>query len=136
MSFDMTTNYFQTFITASSDSKAEVGTVPAKVGGIASLQYTLLIEQPYTFTSDDLLFEVHVQRNGITDADRDVERAAFFSKAQACLRASPLVKQYGWGLHHDQDGKVAAVALETGAYRALCQRPDIKSVPGIRSRRA
>jgi Family of unknown function (DUF6157) len=95
-----------------------------------------LLSSPYTFSSDDLLFEVHVQRNGIAAADRERERAAFFAKAQACLRASPLVKQYGWGLHHDKNGKVAAYAMETEAYRTLCERPDIKCVPGIKSRRA
>jgi hypothetical protein len=42
----MTTNYFQVFITTSSDSKAETGIVPAKAGSIAGLKYALLIEQP------------------------------------------------------------------------------------------
>jgi len=132
----MTTNYQDTFITASSDSKATTGTVPTKVGSIAQLQYELLSAQPYGLTSDDLLFAVHAARNAVSDAEREIARAAFFAKPQACLRASPLVKQYGWGLHHDGDGKVAAYAIETDDYREFSARADLKQVAGIRSKRA
>lgn len=132
----MTTNYTDTFITASADSKATAGTVPTKPGTIAAEQYRLLSERPYQLTSDDLLFEVHAIRNGIAEADRTAERAAFFAKPKACLRASPLVKQFGWGLHHDAEGKVAAHGVETDAYRALANRADLKVVPGMRSSRA
>ena len=132
----MSTNYFQTFITASPDSKAEKGTVPAKPGSIAQLQYAMLSDAPYRFTSDELLFEVHVIRNEIADADRTAERDAFLARSQACLRASPLVKQFGWGLHHDENGRVAAFGVETDAYRKLSAQPDLKIVPGMRSRRA
>ena len=128
-------NYFWTFITVSPDSKAVSGIVPSKAGSIASLQHALLLEQPYAFTSDELLFEVHVRRNGITRTDRDHERPLFFARSHACLRASPLVKQFGWGLHHDEEGKVAAYGVGTDRYRELAIRPDLKIVPGMRSRR-
>jgi hypothetical protein len=131
----VSTNYFRTFITASPDSKAVSGIVPSKAGSIASLQHALLLEQLYAFTSDELLFEVHVRRNGIAQTDRDHERALFFARSHACLRASPLVKQFGWGLHHDEDGKVAAYGVGTDAYRELATRPDLKIVAGMRSRR-
>lgn len=131
-----TTNYRETFITVSPDTKAEVGTVPAKEGSIAQLQHGLLAATPYALTSDDLLFEVHALRNGVAEADRAEARTVFFSKPQACLRASPLVKQFGWGLHHDAEGRVALIGMESDDYRALGQRADVKSVPGIRSKRA
>ncbi|WP_196258691.1 DUF6157 family protein [Pelagibacterium limicola] len=130
-----TTNYTQTFITASPDTTVNFGKVPEKPGSIAQLQYALLSERPYEMTSDDLLFEVYAQRNGIDEAKRDEARAAFFSKPQACLRASPLVKQFGWGLHHDAEGRVAMVGVDTDAYREMTHRHDIKCVPGIRTKR-
>ena len=132
----MTTNYTDTFITASCDSKAAAGMVPTKRGSIAELQYRLLAERPYALTSDDLLFEVHGIRNGITEADRASERAAFFAKPKACLRASPLVKQFGWGLHHDAEGKVAAWGAETEDYRRLAVDETLKRVHGMRTSRA
>lgn len=132
----MTTNDFNAFITVSGDCPVDRGTPPHKAGGIAQLQYVLLAEQPYTLTSDDLLFEVHVRRHGIAEADRDWAREAFFGRSQACLRASPLVKQFGWGVHYDEQGRVALYGVETDDYRRLSASSDLKVVPGMRSRRA
>lgn len=131
-----TTNYIGTFITVSPDTVAESGTVPSKVGSIAQLQHALLSASPCTMTSDDLLFEVYAQRKDISEEEREDARAAFFAKPQACLRASPLVKQFGWGLHHDAEGRVALVGVETDQYRDMIERADVKTVPGIRSKRA
>jgi Family of unknown function (DUF6157) len=63
-------------------------------------------------------------------------RAVFFSKGQACLRASPLVKQYGWGVHHDAKGRVALIAAESPEYAALSASHRLTRVPGMRSSRA
>ena len=132
----MTTNYFNTFITVSPDSSVESGRKPEKAETVAGILYGLLREQAYAWTSDNLLFEVHARRNGLSDADRAREKEAFLSRPHACLRASPLVKQYGWGLHHDADGKVAMYGVETAEYRQLASRADLKVIAGIRSRRA
>ncbi|MEI7025361.1 DUF6157 family protein [Paenibacillus sp. y28] len=37
----------------------------------------------------------------------------FFSKPKACLRTSPLVKKYGWGLGFDAAGKIALLGADT-----------------------
>lgn len=132
----MTTNYTEAFITVSPDSTATAGTTPTKAGSIAQIQHELLTRQPYHYTSDDLLFEVHAIRQGIAAKDRKPAREAFFAKPQACLRASPLVKQFGWGLHHDADAKVAAYGVGSEAYRELNTRADLKIVAGMRSKRA
>ena len=62
-------------------------------------------------------------------------REAFFAKPQACLRASPLVKQFGWGIHHDAEGRVALLAIESEAYRTLLDDPAVRKTPGMRSKR-
>ena len=131
----MTTNYHRTFITVSPDSTAEAGRVPPREGSIAQLQYALLAAQPYQLTSDDLLFAVHARRRAIPESEWAEARGAFFSKPQACLRASPLVKQFGWGLHHDAAGRVALHGVETERYRALSADPDITCLRGMRSKR-
>lgn len=130
-----TTNYVDTFIAVSPDCPVAAGETPGKPGSVGALQLDLLQAQPYGLTSDDLLFEVHARRNDIADADRAAARAAFFGKSQACLRASPLVKRHGWGLHHDGQGRVAAYGVETDAYRELAGRGDLKQVAGMRSAR-
>ena len=129
------TNYQSTFIFASPDSAAKHGKEPAKGESIAGMQYALLRDKPYAFTSDDLLFEGYARLNNVADIKRDHEREAFFTKSHACLRASPLVKQYGCGLHHDENGKLAAYGVGTVKYRQLLARPDVRVVAGMRSRR-
>ena len=132
----MTTNYVNTFITASADSKAVKGTEPTRAGSIAQIQHSLLTAKPYHYTSDDLLFEVHAIRHGIAGKDRPQARAEFFSRSQACLRCSPLVKQFGWGLHHDERSRVAAYAVDTADYSELVRREGMKIVAGMRSSKA
>ena len=131
-----TTNYRNAFITVSPDTNARDARVPDRPGTIAALQYALLIAHPYAMTSDDLIFEVHAVRNSIDEATRQDARTQFFSRGQACLRSSPLVKQFGWGIHHDDCGRIALVAIGSPDYEALLERSDVSVVPGMRSKRA
>jgi hypothetical protein len=122
-----TTNYRDTLITPSPDCRVSTGTVPEKPGTVAAVQHALLA-RPYAMTSDDLLHAAHAERGG------EMSRETFFAKPQACLRASPLVKQFGWGIHHDAEGRIALLGMESDAYRALLDDPAVKKVPGMRSR--
>jgi len=130
------TNYADTFIAVSPDSPVTAGDKAPKPGSVAAMQLELLQAQPYGLTSDDLLFEVHARRNEVAAADRAAARTAFFSKPQACLRASPLVKKHGWGIHHDAQGRVATVAVESDDYARLRARTDLKQTIGMRSSRS
>lgn len=127
------TNYYNTLITPSDDSKAERAIVPERPGTVATLQYELLAGAPYGMTSDDLIWRVQVLRGGA--ADTAEARAAFFSRGQPCLRASPLVRSYGWGVHHDAQGRVALVARESPDFTRLLADPGIVKRPGMRSAR-
>ena len=131
-----TTNYRNTLITVSPDTSADQAHIPDRPGTIAALQYALLANRSYEMTSDDLIFEVHTIRSGIDEAERQNARNQFFSKGQACLRSSPLVKQFGWGIHHDDSGRIALVAIGSPEYEALLERSDVSVVSGMRSKRA
>jgi hypothetical protein len=131
-----TTNYFNTLILASTDCAAKAGTVPAKPGTIAALQYEMVSVAPYKITSDDLLLAVEAHCKDVTAARLPKFREEFLSVPHACLRASPLVKTYGWGIHHDAEGRVALVGRQSREYEELVANPDVKKVPGMRSRRA
>lgn len=113
-----TTNYYDTFITVAEDSTATEGVSPpvAASPSVAARTWALIHAHPYEFTSDDVIFTVHADRKDIDEADRAEQRAAFFSKGQACLRASDLGKRYGWGIHSDAAAKVALVGVETATY--------------------
>ena len=129
------TNYFETLILIAPDCPVGEGTVPPKPGTVAALQYEKLMAAPYSRTSDDLLFEVFAERSGIPEAGLAEARAAFFSKGQPCLRSSPLVKTYGWGVHHDSAGRIALFGAETAQYRDLAEREGVTKVAGMRSQR-
>ena len=131
-----TTNYISTFIEVSDDCPAQHGVEPpiAENLSIAALHYRLLSEKPYTRTSDDVLFETHALRKGI-DPDDAEARAEFFSKGQACLRASPLSKRYGWGTHHDEHGRVAMFPRDSDEYAALAADPSLDHKRAMRSSR-
>jgi hypothetical protein len=131
-----TTNYINTFITVAPDCPAKIGEVPPNPLSIAGLEYALLQERPYSLTSDDLQFAVHARRNRITgEADLARARAAFLAKPRACLRASPLAKRYGWGFHHDESGKVAIYAVDSGEYQRLASSKKLKVIAAVRSSR-
>lgn len=134
----MSTNYFNTLIAVAEDCPAAVGETPPAGAKrtVASLQHELIANHPYTYTSDDVLFEVHVLRHAIPDDARTAEREAFFVKEQPCLRSSPLGKRYGWGIHHDQDGRVALVSVGSREYDALAGDTSLKHIKAMRSRRA
>lgn len=131
-----TTNYTNTFIEVSEDCPAECGVEPpiAENLSIAALHHRLIGEAPYTRTSDDVLFETHALRKGIDPHDQDA-RAEFFSKGQACLRASPLGKRYGWGTHHDENGRVAMYPRDSVEYAALAADAGLAHTRAMRSSR-
>ena len=96
----------------------------------------MIANHPYRYTQEDVLFETYADHKEIPKANRPAERTKFFAKDQACLRASALGKRYGWGLHHDEHGKVALYAVESKEYKRLASDKTIKNVKAMRSKRA
>lgn len=132
-----TTNYRNFFIALAPDCSATRAQAPPMTATptVASLQYELLRARPYELTSDEVLFAVHAARAGIPPAEREAAWIRFFEKDQACLRASPLPKRYGWGLHHDEQGRVALVGVDDARYDELDYRDDVVKKPALRSSR-
>lgn len=133
------TNYINTFVQVADDCPVQLGEQPPEGGKsptVAALQYALIVNRPYELTSDDLLFEVFAARKAIPDEERSAARAEFFSKSQACLRASPLTKRYGWGIHHDAESRIALVPLGSEEYLSFAADPDLKQLKAMRSKRA
>jgi len=138
-----TTNYTSTFIEVAEDCPTDhaqeppagtatgSGTVPT----IAALHYRMIAEHPFERTSDDVIFSTWAQRRGIDPADADA-REEFFAKGQACLRASPLGKRYGWGILSDAEGRVALVPRESEEYARLAADPVLGHTRAMRAKRA
>lgn len=133
-----TTNYYNIFIEVAEDCPVSTGTEPlAKEGNpsIAHLQYELLSGDPYRYSSDDALFSVFAVRKEIPEGELGEQRQAFFSKGQPCFRASPLTKSYGWGIHCNEEGKLALYGVETSEYQRFIADETVKKLKAMRSKR-
>jgi hypothetical protein len=130
-----TTNYTNTFIEVAEDCPTVKGKVPPVRAkrSIADIQYEIINQNPYKFTSDDVLFQVYAKRNNLPASEYKSARKDFFSKSRACLRASPLSKRYGWGLHFNNNSKVALFGVETNKYRNFVNDKKLNHLKAMRS---
>ncbi len=136
-------NYYETLIAVAEDCPVTSSVVPVPRGGkktVALLQYEILAGQPHQVTQEDLLFTTWLQRQ--PDADQLAEpevaalRARFFAKDQACLRASPLPKKYGFGLLFDGGGLMSLCPMESKEYeRAARGAGQVTVLKALRSAR-
>lgn len=130
------TNYFNTFIEIAEDCPIPEGIVPPMKGNkktLAVLQYEMIANNPYQYTSDDVLFQCFASRREIPENAYSHARDEYFSKGQACLRASPLTKKYGWGVHCNHEGRIALYSAGTPEYLAFVSDQTLKRVKAMRS---
>jgi hypothetical protein len=133
-----TTNYYNTFIEIAADCPAVQGEIPPLKGGsktVAGMQFDMVYKHPYKFTSDDIFFQVYADRNDLTEEEYAEARKEFFSRGQPCFRASPLTKRYGWGIHSDDQGRVAIYGCESPQYRKFTRDASLKVVKAMKSGR-
>jgi hypothetical protein len=133
-----TTNYENTFIEVAEDCPAVSGEIPKQKGDaktVASILFEMISQNPYQYSSDDVLFQVFADKNDLTKSEYEDARKKFFSKGQACLRASPLTKRYGWGIHNNEKGKIALFGRETKEYQEFSKDKNLKVVKAMRNSR-
>lgn len=133
-----------TFVLVAADCPAAVAEVPAARGAtisVPALQHDLLTAHPYRFTLADLIFETHARRLGLDPAEAAARagaiRADLFARPHPCMRASALPKRYGWGVHHDDAGRIALVPVESPEYHRFAsgQVAGVAVVPAMRNRK-
>lgn len=132
------TNYFNAFIEIAEDCTTRKGEMPPQKGDkktVANHQFEMLYENPYKYTSDEVLFGVFAIRKEFEKGEMKEQREHYFSKGQPCFRASPLTKRYGWGIHSDENGKVAIYGSETKEYQSFMEDNSIKKYKAMRSKR-
>ena len=131
-----TTNYQDTFIEIADDCIATIGETPPVKGTaktIANMQFEMIGDSPYKYTSDDVLFHCFAAKNKIVKSQLKTAREQFFSKGQPCFRASPLTKRYGFGIHSDKNGKIALYGCDTVGYKKLSKDKKLKVVKAMKS---
>ena len=133
-----TTNYVNTFIEIAEDCPTALAETPPVKGdtpSVANIQFDMIRQNPYKYTSDEVVFQVFATKKDLTESEWDMAWTAFFSKGQACLRCSPLGKRYGWGIHHNEESKVALVAADSAAYQQFSTAENVKRMKAMRSKK-
>ena len=135
-----------TFVLVAPDCPAAAGTVPSsrRPAGpsVAAIQHELLTARPYSYTLEGLMVATHARRLGLSAAEAEARdgaiRAELFARPYPCMRASALAKRHGWGVHHDAEGRMALVGVESAEYRRLASgaEPGVAVVVALRTRRA
>ncbi|TDL85949.1 hypothetical protein E2R55_23415 [Vibrio vulnificus] len=131
-------SYKNTLITISEDSKVSSAKAPVIKNGkltIAYIEHDLINNNPYKFTQEDVQFKTYLIKNQMEAENAAELREQFFSKSKACFRASPLVKNYGWGIHYNNQGKIAIYDVNSEMYNKLLRQDDITKLKGMRSKR-
>lgn len=125
-----TTNLPNTFISVSDDCPVFMAEIPParEPKSIPQIEYEMLAGNPYKYTSDGVLYTANGERRGVA-------RDEYFSRIQPDFRLSPLVKRYGWGVHIDNEGKIALVPLGSGEYEMLANDTSLRQLKGNRSHR-
>ena len=133
-----TTNYYNAFIEVAEDCPVSRAEIPPRksVATVAEIQYEMISKNPYKFTSDEVIFQTYFIRNNLSESEKNEERQKFFSKGQACMRSSALAKRYGFGIHHNEDGKIALFPLESEEYKGFTTLESIKKVKAMRSKKS
>jgi hypothetical protein len=139
---DLITN---TFVLIATDCPVESGTIPTQRGEtptIPVLQHQLLSSKPYGLTLEELMLEVYLRREGLTKVEAKAQSAAIqeklFGKSYPCMRASPLPKKFGWGVHYDESGKLAIYSADSKEYQRFASGKvaGIEVVTAMRTKRA
>ena len=129
-----------TFITVAGDCRAVTGEVPraGRSPSVAGTQYAMLAAAPGRWTQEDVLLASSPEVRGREVGPDELEqlRVAYFAQPRACLRASPLPKTHGWGLHFDAEGRITLHAVDSPEYARLAADPSLAQLAAMRSRRA
>ena len=99
------------FILVAPDCPVDKGTVPQGKRAdkpIVVHQYEVLSQHPYEYSERELSYEVHIVRRGKQEGELNLSKYD--------LRRSRLAKEFGWGLHYNEDRKLALIGCETPEY--------------------
>jgi hypothetical protein len=84
---------------------------------VARIEYEVLSENPYT----------HSRRDFFKLAHHDIRRKTHLKIDSYLLARSLLVRQFGWGIHVDSNGKLALMPSESEEYGRLLNDPEVKN---------
>lgn len=137
-------SYTNTFIIVSADCPVTTSKVPVSSRAKKTayeIEFDLLSSNPYRYNEQELIYEVHIRHKDLdtsyVSSHAEEIWQDLFKKPHPCLRASQLPKKFGWGIHYNEEGRIALYGMETDEYSDFTATGEGKPaiVPAMRSRR-
>ncbi|MFC5269270.1 DUF6157 family protein [Adhaeribacter terreus] len=135
-------SYKNTFIKVSEDCPVVTAEIPLAKNGKKPahlIQFELLTENPYHFDHEELIWEVYIRQKeipqNVLESEGEEMKAHLFSKGHPCLRASALIKRYGFGAHYNEAGKIALFGLGSEEYEQFLKQKNVKVLAGMRTKK-
>ncbi len=91
------------------------------------IQYEELSKHPYKYDEKNFHEQVNLIRRGKKPGELKLKKYT--------IRRNPLPKKYGWGIHVNEDGKLALVGCETKKYKELEKDPNVKKTRVSRNKK-
>jgi hypothetical protein len=101
------------------ESSSKTSEIPVSKTGKKTVTTTLfkvLKENPYQFKQYDLFYEVHINQ---------LKNSKALKLETYKLQRSNLCALLGWGIHGNEEGKLALVPVESSEYKELLNNPNI-----------
>ena len=103
-------------IAASSSKTSVIPASKSKKETVKEVVYRVLKENPYQLKQNDLFYEVHINQ---------LKKTKALKLETYKLQRSELCALLGWGIHGDQEGKLALVPVESSEYKELLNNTNI-----------
>ena len=101
------------------ESSAKTSIIPtskSKKETVKEVVYRVLNENPYKYKQNDLFYEVHINQ---------MKKDKTLKLEKYKLQRSELCSLLGWGIHGDEEGRLALVPIESSEYKSLLANPSI-----------
>jgi hypothetical protein len=101
------------------ESSSKTSEIPVSKTGkktVITTLFKVLKENPYQFKQYDVFFEVHIKK---------LENSKALKLETYKLQRSNLCALLGWGIHGNEEGKLALVAAESPEYKGLLNNSKI-----------
>jgi hypothetical protein len=136
---DDVVDYAETLIAVAGDRRAATGAIPPERAAgptVASTQYAILTAARTVGRRGRSARILSAgSPHDVSETEFSRLREEYFARPRACLRASPLSKTFGWGVHFDADGRVTLHAVDSPEYAQLSIDPSLTQLRAMRSSR-
>jgi hypothetical protein len=111
-------------IIISEDSPTNKSLRPDNENTVEHIKFEVLYNNPYRYTENEFFKEVHYNIRG----KRHLKIESYSIKRMG------LVKRYGWGIHINEDKKIAIIPCESDRYTSLLNNPNVEKKKAYRNK--